>query len=115
MKPVKNLQEKIENAKMGNHNHTFNLDDGAVEYFEFTLFGKKYKFRYPNTEEFEIISKLKENEDDKGLQDFLYPFITPIDDDAPDFKEAEKKMLPPHLRNFNEMVMEEFRATKASS
>lgn len=112
MAAIKNLQDKIEVARTGNHNHSFNLDDGAVEYFEFTLFGKKYKFRYPTTEEFEKINEFKEAGDDKGLQEFLYPFIMKVDEDAPDFKKVEKKMLPPHLRNFNEMITEEFRATK---
>lgn len=86
--------------------HNYNLDEGIQEYFEFTVKGHSYKFRFLTTEEAEKIKELKD--DEKGIVEYLYKFIDPVSENAPPFVEIAKKMTIPHMIAFNKMVMTEF-------
>lgn len=87
---------------------THNLDDSVNEYFEFSIGGNTYRFRQPNTEESYQFNKLKDEPPDK-IQAFLFTFITPVSADAPPFPSVAKKMILPQWRNFNAMLMAEFK------
>lgn len=86
---------------------THNLDESVQEYFEFTLFGKRYKFRHLNTSEAEELQK-KTGSDTESFKIFLTQFVSKVDQDAPEFSDVVGKMITPHWRNFNKMIKEEF-------
>lgn len=92
----------------GVQNHTHNLDEGIVEYFEFVLFGHSYKFKQPSTEEIdELVSVKDDPEKIDQLKEFFYKFITPASEGAESFAVVAKKMTIPHWKRFNAMVAAE--------
>jgi hypothetical protein len=82
-----------------------NLDESIVESFEFIVKGYKYKFRQPNTEELEELAKL--GSDEKKSQEFLFSFISKVDESSPEFPEVAKKMIAPHWVAFRKMIQSE--------
>lgn len=87
-----------------------NLDEDVSEYFEFILFGKKYKFRYMTSDE---LTELKDIGDKKGSSEkevlsYIYKFIGKGEEAAPDFVEVSSKMTIAHLKKFLIMVRTEF-------
>lgn len=88
----------------------FNLDEGVEEFFNFTVLGNTYKFKYPNSEELEELSKIAKTDLEKFSKSLL-EFINPIGESKP-FQEIQNKMLPPHVAKFNKMVMEEIGGVK---
>lgn len=82
----------------------YNLDD-VQEYFEFTIFSKKYRFRQPNPEELEKLKTL--GSDEEKMKSFLDTLVTKVDADALDFMDVIKKMTIPHWKKFNEMIKTE--------
>jgi len=103
MTKVKNLQDKIDKAKM---NHTYDLEDDVVESFEFTVMGHTYSFRHPNTEEFNEIEKISKGDADKS-NEYMYQFITPVGEEVPPFSEVAEKLTIPRWRNFWAMIHKE--------
>ena len=79
-----------------------NLDLDIQEYFEFQIKGHCYRFRQPTTEEMQMFAKL-DTKDETGVNEFIYQFITPIDN-APKFEDVAKQMLLPHWKKFREMI-----------
>lgn len=86
-----------------------NLDEGISEYFEFILFGKKYRFRYMTSEEIEELRNI--GDDGNKTQEYFYKFVSAIDDDAPKIQDVSKKMTVPHLLAFQKMIKQEFGLT----
>jgi hypothetical protein len=87
-------------------NKIHDLDEGVVEYFEFKLFGNLYRFKQMNTEE---VAKMREfGEDADRVQEYLYTFISPVDEKTPSFLDVSKKMTIPHLQKFQKMIRQEF-------
>lgn len=86
-------------------NHTHNLDEGVVEYFEFIVKGHKYRFKQPNTEETKEFGTFKD--DPERALTVLSRFISKVDETSPDFEETAKQMTNPHWKRFNEMISEE--------
>lgn len=84
-----------------------NLDEDLAEYFEFQLLGKRYKFRYMTVDEIETMYKIEQ--DDAKVKEFLRPFITKVDEDAPDIFEIYRTMPINRWRKFIEMVKHELR------
>lgn len=83
----------------------YDLDKaGGPEYFEFLLGGKRYKMVYPTTEELEPMQKM----DDAERQEKMYSYISPVDQDAPEFKVALGKARIPVVREFAKMLKKEF-------
>lgn len=89
-------------------NKMHNLDESIQEYFEFTIFGKKYKFKHLTTEEMMSMKDVEKEEDPKALEKFLLSFIEKVDEDAPDFEDVQKKMIVPHWIKFRNMIKDEF-------
>ena len=99
-----------------------NLDDDVTEHFEFVLKGKRYKMRYPTTEETEqsrdkikTLKKKYEKDVDKSIQavedfyqEWMYSFISKVDEDAPDIKTALLKSNVKLVKNFSSMIESEF-------
>ncbi len=82
-----------------------NLDENIAEHFEFIIKGHNYKFRQPNTEE---IKEIQKSSDDKDFgNENLYPFISKVNEDSPDFSETAKQMTMPYWHKFNAMVLTE--------
>lgn len=79
-----------------------NLDDNVSEYIEFTLKGHKYKFRQLTTEEIDAFQNVKGS--DKESREYLYQFVSPVDEGTPPFEELAPKMLLQHWKNFLKMV-----------
>lgn len=88
---------------------TYNLDDNFSEYFEFTLFGEKYKFRYPTPEEIEKMAGIDKEDPnaDKKAREYIYTFISPVSH-TNKFAKAAKKMNLPQWRAFLNMIKTEF-------
>lgn len=84
----------------------YNLDESVQEYFEFKLKGHNYRFNHMNTEQIEELQKLKG--DDKKSQEFMFKFISKVDEKSPDFTELSKQMIAPHWIKFTEMIKAEF-------
>ena len=98
----------------------YKLDDGVADYFNFELFNKKFRMKYPITSEVESIQELSakiedaqaENRKDevKGLstemEDILYGFIEPVEHDTP-IREVLKSANLRVMRNFNTMIKTE--------
>lgn len=85
---------------------SYNLDDGVQEYFDFNILGYDYRFRQPNTEELEKLSKIVDRAE---ANDYLFSFIDPVGEKTPKFGKVSKKMLAPHWAKFNEMVSYELK------
>ena len=83
-----------------------NLDIDVAEYFEFIIKGHSYRFRHLNTEEVESMKSFES--DEEKTKDYLFNFISKVNDDAPDFKEVAKKMITPQWVKFREMIKAEF-------
>ena len=84
----------------------YNLDESVQEYFEFKLKGHNYRFNHMNTEEVEELRKV-ETDDDKS-REFMFKFISKVDEKSPEFSELSKKMIAPHWVNFKKMILTEF-------
>lgn len=83
---------------------TFNLDADVVESVEFTILGKyTYKFRQMNTEELDAFQNIKDINSEG--REFLYQFVTPINEETPEFKEIAPKLLARHWKNFFKMIV----------
>lgn len=83
-----------------------NLDSEVNEYFEFTVKGHNYRFRHLTMEE---IEKMKEFEtDEKKSREYLFGFISKVDETSPEFAEVSKQMIAPHWIRFREMIKAEF-------
>lgn len=83
-----------------------NLDDGVNEYFDFTVKGHTFRFRHMTMDE---IEKMKEFEnDEKKSREYLFGFISKVDETSPEFVEVSKQMTAPHWIRFREMIKAEF-------
>lgn len=78
--------------------------DSVSESFEFVLKGHTYKFRHLTTEEIQELGKLK---DEAKLTEYLYQFITPSSENAPEFSELAKNMIAPQWSMFRKMIQSE--------
>jgi hypothetical protein len=85
--------------------------DTASEYFEFEIFGNRYKFRYPTTTELSEIGKLSDDVEkgaeveEETLTDAAFArFITPVEEGGTPFSEVWEKMNTKHLITFRKMV-----------
>lgn len=87
----------------------YNLDDSVTEYFEFMVLGIKYKFKYMTTEEVEKIQEFAKNKEDKKIKEYMMEFIENVVPSQPSFEKTSKKMLTSHWKNFNEMIVAEFK------
>lgn len=85
-------------------NQIHNLDEDSAEYFEFILKGNSYRMRYPTTEEIEVASKLKTDEEKNKA---VFDYITPVND-APPIQDVLKQSNIKIYRKFNDMVKTEF-------
>lgn len=91
----------------------YNLDDNFSEFFEFSLNGTIYEFRYPNIEEITKISnKMKKlsTEQESDVNEFfeeISSFIEPKSSEGKPFNKVYKKMLLPQIKNFMEMLKSE--------
>lgn len=85
---------------------TYNLDEGADNSFSFSVGGNVYTMRYPTTEEIEAAQKLQD-QPEKQLE-WIYGFISPQEDGAPDIKATIGKSNIKVLKNFNTMIKTEF-------
>lgn len=85
-------------------NKDYKLDEDVSESFQFTIKGHAYSFRQLNTEELE---KFQGTKGDKEVREYLYQFITPINETSPQFPEMAKQMIAPHWKNFIKMVKAE--------
>lgn len=112
----------------------YNLTDNVNDSFTFQVSGVEYSMRYPLVEQIEEmqdmvtaaeesqkeINRLKrENQETQGLEDklkkqnedltdWMYTFISPINEGSPDIKETMKKMNVKVLQNFQTMFKTEF-------
>lgn len=93
------------------------LNDNVSDSFTFEVGGHQYKMIYPTLEQVEELQKLvTENEskkegdatDDTTPMDWMYKFISPIDETAPPIKETMKKQNIRVMANFSNMVKTEF-------
>ena len=83
-----------------------NLDENVNEYFDFQVKGFTYRFRHMTMEE---IEKMKEYEnDEQKTRQYLFNFISKVDETSPDFIETSKLMTVPHWIAFREMIKAEF-------
>lgn len=82
----------------------YNLDEDVKESFRFILKGYEYDFRQMTTEEIDKFQTLKE---EKEQREFLFSFITPVDEKSPTFEEVSKRMYAKNWRNFLTMVTTE--------
>lgn len=89
-------------------NPAYNLDD-EQEYFDFSVRGIIYKFKYMTLEETEEFQKVAQDQE-KSTQ-MLYDFITPLDPTTPPFETTFKKMRINEIRNFIKMVKTELAIT----
>lgn len=97
---------------------SYNLTDNVNESFEFTIGGVAYKMRYPLVEEMEEFQRLvreyneaekrDENPSEKPINDFMYSYITPVDENSSSIEETLKKQNIKVLQNFNTMFRTEF-------
>lgn len=83
----------------------YNLDEGVNEYFEFSVRGHVYKFRYMTVEEIEKMQTLTNNND---IMDYVFTFISKVDEKSPEFATIAKKFTPPQLKNFKDMIVAQF-------
>lgn len=83
-----------------------NLDDSVVEYFEFIVKGHNYRFRHMTMEELEQLKAVES--DEKKSKEYLYSFITKVNETSPDFPEIAKKMITPQWVRFRKMIQTEF-------
>lgn len=81
----------------------FDLDKDVREFVEFTLKGKKYRLQELTTEQVEELSK-KSSEPDVNVYQLWSPYITKVDEDAPEFSEVSRKMTMGNWANFNKMI-----------
>lgn len=82
----------------------YNLSEGLEEFFTFQVREFKYKFKYLTAEESEKLSTLK----GKEATEYIYDFVTPLDESSPPFKDVYKTLLTPEQKNFLHMVKTEF-------
>lgn len=87
-------------------NQIHNLDESIKESFDFILKGHQYRFRQMTMEELEQFSKLEGNEQE--AKQFLYNFVTKVDQSSPDFSEIATQMYIPQWKRFTEMLKTEF-------
>lgn len=83
----------------------YNLDQDVQESFKFIFGGVTYIFKHLNTEQMDELLKFRQ--DPNKFIDYVIQFITPEDPKALPFKEARMKMLAPHMKNFNKMLIAE--------
>lgn len=83
-----------------------NLDD-VQQYFEFVVNSHKYRFRYMTVEEAETMQNM--SNDEAKLRDFLYSFISKVDEASPNFEDVAKKMITPQWIRFRKMIETEFK------
>lgn len=83
------------------------LDAGIQESFEFIVKGHKYRFRQLNTEEIEKLQEVSKDKDALKTKEFLFQFITKVDEKSPEFAEVAKQMIAPQWKKFQEMIKKE--------
>lgn len=79
----------------------YNLDEDVRESFQFNLKGHLYNFRQLTTEEIDQFQNLK---GDKEIREWLYQYITPVEEASPKFDEIAKLMVAGNWKNFIKMV-----------
>ncbi len=79
----------------------YNLDEDVRESFQFKLKDHLYNFRQLTTEEIDQFQNLK---GDKEIREWLYQYITPVDEKSPKFKDMAKVMVAGNWKNFIKMV-----------
>lgn len=82
----------------------YDLDQDVQETFRFTLKGYAYDFRQMTTEE---IDEFQSKKNDKEIREYLFTFITPVEEKSPKFTEISKQMIAPHWVKFLEMIKTE--------
>jgi hypothetical protein len=82
------------------------LDDGVQEYFEFEIKGHRYQFRHMTLDELKHLQEIEKK--DEESREYLYSFITSVDEKSPAFPEIAKTLLTPHWIKFRKMVESEF-------
>lgn len=98
----------------------YNLDD-VQEYFPFKLKGFQYRFRHLNSEEAAQLQTISTEinkipkptpeqraEHAKKVEDYLFSFISKVDEAAPDFLVIKEQMIVPQWKKFREMLETEF-------
>ena len=101
---------------------TYNITDNVNDDFQFIVRDKKYSMRYPRTEEIEQLQELTNELKDaeplqksdpeaykekvRGVEDYMYEFISPIEHETP-IREALEKENVVVMRNFNTMIKTE--------
>ncbi len=86
----------------------YNLDD-AREFFEFIIKGHTYRFRYLTGEEVDKMQKM-ETEDPEAAKEYMFGFITKVDESAPDFKSIQNEITSAQWKIFRTMIKTEFSA-----
>lgn len=91
-------------------NKPYDLSESLEESFTFKLRGFTYRFRYMSGEEIEKYRELTKDKDqnDQTVLEYFYSFVTKVDENAPEFKDMQKKMIIPELRRFRQMIETEF-------
>lgn len=90
---------------MDNQNTTYNLDDQTSEFFTFRLKGHNYQFRYMTLDELDGFKVIQDSEE--KAKEYLFQFITPMDEKSPQIQESFTKMTIPEVKNFFNMLKTE--------
>lgn len=83
---------------------TYNLDE-VEDGVEFILNEKRYRLRFPTTEEVLNAEKLTDSQEQLA---FMYNLVEAIDKDAPNIKEALSGQNVKKTAKFNEMIKASF-------
>ena len=90
----------------------YNLNDNVKDSFEFSLDGHNYIMRYPTLEESEdmqsIVEEAKADNDSRKMMATMYKFIDSVDG-APAIDKVLPKQNMMVIRNFNKMIIAEFK------
>lgn len=98
--------------------NTYSLNDNVNDSFTFEVGGHQYKMTYPTLEQVEELQELvtdkvtKETDGETSHEttpmDWMYKFISPVDESAPSIQETMKKQNIRVIANFSNMVKTEF-------
>lgn len=102
---------------MANTQNIRSLTDDVEDDFRFDIRGDIYSMRYPTMEEVEKLQELagkaeKKNDSEASLDnevfEYLYSFISPVNEGGLSIKERIKKENVKVMKNFFVMIQEEF-------
>lgn len=83
--------------------------DTVSEYIEFIVGGKNYRLKHLTTEEQDELQTLQQENPIKA-REFLYRFISPVNEADPQFSEVAKKMTTPQWIKFSQMLQSEYKS-----